>query len=117
MKALAQGTANAGKELSSTFSRERADAIREIGTAAQEALAKVQAMISGAAKSGAGPEGQINNELRAKQEELGKILVLYAEDERVRSQVSIASVAVEKEARDKRLKLLEEEAEKRMKIL
>ena len=117
VKKLAEALKYAGKETSSTFSKERTDAIREMGTAAHEALTKVQAMLSGTAKAGAGPEEQIDIELKAKQEELAKILVLYGDDERVRSQVAIASVAIEKEARDKRIKLLTDEADAKLRLL
>jgi hypothetical protein len=113
---LGQATKNAGKEFSTTFSKERADGVREFGTAVQQALTKLQEMQSGPAKSGADPEAQIGIELRAKQEELAKILSLYGEDETVRREVAAASVAVEKEARDKRIKLLTDEAEAKLKI-
>ncbi len=113
---LGQETENVGKDFKTTFSKEHADGIREIGVAAQESITKMRGMMSSAAGYGLSPEQQINAELRAKQEELAKILSLYGEEPGVRETVAAASLAVEKEASAKRIKLLKDETDATIKI-
>jgi hypothetical protein len=110
---------NAGKETEDAFSKEKeariksmADATLAFATAQQEAVTKVMAMNTAAKTAMAGPEEQINIELRAKQEELAKFLSYYGEDETMRSQAALASVNIEKEASAKRIALLTDEADK-----
>ncbi|HLZ93376.1 MAG TPA: hypothetical protein VKQ28_16850 [Candidatus Acidoferrum sp.] len=114
LKELGAETRNTGKELNVAFAKEKADGIREIGVAAHEALTKVQAMTAEANKSGASPEQQINNELRSRLELLANVLTLDGQDGAVREAVAKASVAVEKDASDKRIKLLQNEADKKL---
>jgi hypothetical protein len=116
VRELGQAGTNAGKELSEAFSKEKADGIREMGTEAQTALTKIQAMISGAGKAGAGPEAQIQLELTAKRQELADILTLQMGNERAVDQIRVASLALDKDASAKLIKLLTEEADKKFSL-
>jgi hypothetical protein len=117
VKDFEQGAKNVGKELGDAFSKEHADGIREIGTAAQEALKKLQSMSTDALKSAGGPEQLIATNLRAQEEEIANLLTFSGDEETVRRAAATATVAIEKKASDDRIKLLTDEADKKLKAI
>jgi len=108
---------NLGAELGDAFAKEKADAIHEIGVQAEEALKKLQAMTSTALKPASGTEAAIAADLQAKQEEIANLLTFSGEEETVRRAAAAAEVAIEKKASDDRLKLLTDEADKKLKAI
>lgn len=117
LKEIAAEARNTDKAFRAAFSKDHADEIERIGTSIQEAVAKIQAMTSEAQKgSAATPEDQINADLKAKLQALEDVLQKEGDEPAVVQAAAAASVAIEKEASVKRIKLLTEEADKRIKI-
>jgi hypothetical protein len=116
-KELQRSVKNAGQEIGSAFSKDRAEAIAQIGTDAQEALGKIQTMISGANTAGLSGEEQINANLASQHEALAKIMELSGNETSVREGVAQASVAIEKSAAAARIKVLTGEADAKIKAI
>lgn len=119
VQVLTQELLNAKKATDEAYAAEQkakidamAAATLAFATAQQAALAKVMAMRTAATTAGASPLEQINIELRAKQEELAASLSYYGQDEAMRTQAALASVAIEKKAAADRIALLTDEADK-----
>jgi hypothetical protein len=114
---LQAGLQNLDKEFSDAFSKEHADGVREIGVAAQEALTKLQAMTKTATSGGNTPEQAIEANKRALEEQIADLLSFSGDEEDVRRAAAAAIQAIEKKASDDRVKLLTEEADKKLKSI
>ncbi|SPE30109.1 membrane hypothetical protein [Candidatus Sulfotelmatomonas gaucii] len=111
-----QQVKNTGKELEDAFSKEKADAIHEVGVQAQEALTKLQAMTKTAVGTGSA-EQTIDANKRALEEQIADLLTYSGNEESVRQAAATAVNAIEKKASDDRIKLLTDEADKKLKAI
>jgi hypothetical protein len=114
MRTLGEATKNVGKEFSTTFSKEQAEAIKKIAAATQEASARLQEMTSAAARGGLSGEAQITAEALA---QMAAVEKLFSKEPTLAADAAKAIDAIEREATRKRITLYEGEWEKKEKIL
>ncbi len=113
MDELKQAAKNTGKEFDTTFAKDRAEEIKKIAKATEEASAKLEAMASAARRGGLTGEQQITADALA---QIVAVEQIYSREPMLAAQAAAAVAAISDEASRKRIALLTGEADKRFKI-
>ena len=108
---------NAGKATEDEIGKKGVEALKKYRAEAESALKAIQAIGSAATHSGDTPEQAITTQLQKQKDELLEILKLHQKEPIIVDEVQRAILAIEKEARDKLLKLRTEGADKALQII
>jgi gas vesicle protein len=109
VKILGQEVKAAGKEFDVTFRKDRAEEIKEIAKATEEASVRLQEMASAANKAGLGGEAQITADAL---DQINKVEKIYSGQPALAAEAVAAVLAIEAEAMRKRAELHQREDEK-----
>ena len=110
---LGQATKNAGKEFDTTFAKDRAEEIKKIARATEEASAKLDEMASAARKGGLTGIAQIDADAQA---QIAAVEKVFSKEPALAAQASATVTAISAEASRKRISYYEVEYQKKTKM-